>query len=62
MIEHTVGNVFVVAASNKIGVVSNFKTVSLDQVDALVTDEKGAEIVKQMEIPESLEIIVATNI
>ncbi len=61
MIEHTVGKVYVVAASNKIGVVSNFKTVSLDQVDALVTDGKGAEIVQQMEIPESLEIIVATN-
>ncbi len=57
-----VGKVYVVAASNKIGgVVSNFKTVSLDQVDALVTDGKGAEIVQQMEIPESLEIIVATN-
>ncbi len=61
MIEHTVGKVLVVATSNKIGVVSNFKTVSLDQVDALVTDEKGAEILTQMEIPEGLEILVATE-
>ena len=61
MIEHTVGTVIVVASSNKIGVVSNFKTVSLDQVDALVTDEMGADLVKQMEIPEDLQIIVATT-
>ncbi|MPN45859.1 hypothetical protein SDC9_193434 [bioreactor metagenome] len=61
MIEHTVGRVIVVASSNKIGVVSNFKTVSLDLVDALVTDEMGADLVKQMEIPEDLQIIVATT-
>jgi len=60
MIEHTVGTVIVVAAANKIGVVSNFKTVGLDQVDVLVTDEKGGEIVKQMEIPEGLAIQIAT--
>jgi len=60
MIEHTVGTVFVVAASNKIGVVSNFKTVSLDQVDVLVTDEKGGDMVNQMEIPEGLKIVIAT--
>ena len=61
MIEHTVGTVIVVAAANKIGVVSNFKTVGLDQVDVLVTDEKGGEIVKQMEIPEGLAIQIATT-
>ncbi len=61
MIEHTVGTVVVVASSNKIGVVSNFKTVGLDQVDVLVTDEKGGEIVKQMEIPEGLAIQIATT-
>ncbi len=61
MIEHTVGMVIVVAASNKIGVVSNFKTVGLDQVDVLVTDERGGEIVKQMEIPEDLAIQIATT-
>ncbi|MGE4584583.1 MAG: DeoR/GlpR family DNA-binding transcription regulator [Sphaerochaeta sp.] len=61
MIEHTVGTVIVVAACNKIGVVSNFRTVGLDQVDVLVTDEKGGDIVKQMEIPEGLEIIIATQ-
>ena len=59
MIRHTAGKVIVVAAANKIGVVSNYKTVSLEDVDVLVTDEKGAELVNQMEISDDLSIVVA---
>ncbi len=59
MIEHTVGKVIVVAASNKIGVVSNFKTTSLDRVDVLVTDKKGGELIEQMETTEGLTIVIA---
>jgi DeoR family fructose operon transcriptional repressor len=59
MIKHTAGKVIVVAAANKIGVVSNYKTVSLEDVDILVTDEKGAELVSQMEISDDLSIVVA---
>ncbi len=59
MIEHTVGKVIVVATSNKIGVVSNFKTTSLDRVDILVTDRKGGQLMEQMVIPEGLTIVIA---
>lgn len=61
MIEHTVGTVIVVATSNKIGVVSNFKTTSLDRVDVLVTDAKGGELIQQMETPEGLAIVIANQ-
>lgn len=61
MIEQTVGTVIVVAAANKIGVVSNFRTIGLDRVDRLVTDEAGGAIVGQMEIPVDLEIVIATT-
>ncbi|HQB54926.1 MAG TPA: DeoR/GlpR transcriptional regulator, partial [Sphaerochaeta sp.] len=59
MIKHTAGTVIVVATANKIGVVSNYKTVSLEDVDVLVTDEKGAELVNQMEISDDLSIVIA---
>ncbi|WP_320128292.1 DeoR/GlpR family DNA-binding transcription regulator [uncultured Sphaerochaeta sp.] len=59
MIEHTVGKVIVVACGNKIGVVSNFKTVSLDRVDVLVTDQNGGHIIEQMETPEGLQVLIA---
>jgi DeoR family fructose operon transcriptional repressor len=61
MIAQTVGSVIVVATANKIGVVSNFRTVGLDQVDILVTDERGGQIVEQMEIPEDLQLVIATT-
>ena len=61
MIEQTVGSVIVVAAANKIGVVSNYRTIGLDQVDILVTDQEGGDIVSQMEIPGDLSIIIATT-
>lgn len=61
MVEQTVGEVIVVAAANKIGVVSNFRTIDLDGVDTLITDEAGGTIVQQMEIPEDLSIVIATT-
>ncbi len=61
MIEQTVGAVIVVAAANKIGVVSNYRTIGLEEVDVLVTDQEGGDIVSQMEIPAGLSILVATT-
>ncbi|MCK9547413.1 MAG: DeoR/GlpR family DNA-binding transcription regulator [Sphaerochaeta sp.] len=61
MIEQTVGSVIVVAAANKIGVVSNFRTVGLEEVDVLVTDQDGGDIVNQMEIPKNLAIVIAAT-
>lgn len=58
MIENTVGKVIVVAAGNKIGVVSNFKTVELDHIDTLVTDEAGGRLLAEDAIG-TLEVIVA---
>lgn len=59
MIEHTVGEVIVVAAGNKIGVVSNFRTVPTDRVDVLVTDRSGGRILEQMEVREGLRVLIA---
>ncbi len=58
MIEKTVGKVIVVAAGNKIGVVSNFKTVGLDHIDTLVTDEAGGHLLAE-DATGALEVIVA---
>jgi len=61
MIEQTVGKVIVVATANKIGVVSNYRTIGLEEVDVLVTDPKGGDIITQMEIPKDLAIVIATT-
>lgn len=58
MIEKTVGKVIVVAAGNKIGVVSNFKTVGIDHIDTLVTDETGGRLLSE-DTTGNLEIVVA---
>ncbi len=58
MIGNTVGQVIVVAAGNKIGVVSNFKTVGIDRVDTLVTDEAGGALL-QGEDTGNVRVIVA---
>jgi DeoR family fructose operon transcriptional repressor len=60
MIEKTVGTVIVVAAGNKIGVVSNFKTVGLDHIDVLITDESGGKLLAE-DATGNLEVIVATD-
>lgn len=60
MIEKTVGPVIVVATGNKIGVVSNFKTVAVDAIDVLVTDLAGGQMLSQRELSElGIEMIVA---
>ncbi len=59
MIEHSVGAKIVVATENKIGVVSNFKTTSIDKIDILVTDEKGGNLLKNTEISKQLQVLIA---
>ncbi len=61
MIERTQGKVIVVADSSKLGVVSNFVSASIDQVDILVTT-KGVneEFIAQLE-EEGIEIIIAPS-
>ena len=39
MVEHTMGQIIVVADHNKWGVVSNFQIAAIDEIDILVTDE-----------------------
>ncbi len=52
MIERTVGSVIVVADGNKIGVISNFVTASVDSVDIIITDEAGGRILNSRELQE----------
>ncbi|MDD3366123.1 MAG: DeoR/GlpR family DNA-binding transcription regulator [Sphaerochaetaceae bacterium] len=60
MIERTVGKVIVVATSNKIGVLSNFSTVESQNIDVLVTDSGGLELLAQEELDEKgIELIIA---
>ncbi|MFA7370627.1 MAG: DeoR/GlpR family DNA-binding transcription regulator [Sphaerochaetaceae bacterium] len=60
MIERTVGKVIVVAASHKIGVLSNFSTVDATHIDILVTDEGGRKLLSLAELKEKgIELIIA---
>ncbi|MDD4258632.1 MAG: DeoR/GlpR family DNA-binding transcription regulator [Sphaerochaetaceae bacterium] len=60
MIERTVGKVIVVAAGNKIGVVSNFRTVGVEEIDTLVTDSTGGNMLSSEELAAlGIELIVA---
>lgn len=52
MIEKTVGKIIVVADSSKIGVVSNFKTVDVREVDYVVTDRKAEGILSRKELEQ----------
>ncbi|MFA7108523.1 MAG: DeoR/GlpR family DNA-binding transcription regulator [Sphaerochaetaceae bacterium] len=58
MIEKTIGRVTVVATGNKIGLISNYKTVATDKVDTIITDRKGGEILKTLGDTD-LKIIIA---
>ena len=58
MIEKTIGRVTVVATGNKIGILSNYKTVDTEKVDEIITDVKGAEILKALGDTD-LNIIIA---
>ncbi len=53
MIEKTVGSVIVVAASSKIGVISNFKTADLKKIDYLITDRGAGHILSEEELHQA---------
>lgn len=60
MIERTVGKVIVVATGNKIGVVSNFRTVGIEDIDILVTDAAGGKLLSREELADkNIELIIA---
>ncbi len=60
MIERTVGPVIVVATGNKIGVVSNYVTVGIDEIDVLITDVGGKKMLSMKEIVErEIELVIA---
>lgn len=60
MIEKTVGPVIVVAAGNKMGVVSNFKTVGVDRIDRVVTDRSAANFLSESELQKAgVELTIA---
>lgn len=62
MIEKTVGDVFVVADSNKMGVISNFKTVSVDKISHLVTDSGAKEFLSEIELEKAgIKLILADS-
>lgn len=52
MIERTVGEVIVVTTGNKIGVLSNFSTVATSEIDTLITDTAGGELLTTEELTE----------
>ena len=59
MIEHTKGQVIIVADHSKWGMVSNFQVASLDEIDKLVTDEAiGASAVESL-ATHSVESMIA---
>lgn len=50
MISRTIGNVICLASSNKIGVISNYKTADIDQISMLITDEKSRKLLDQKQL------------
>lgn len=60
MIERTVGAVIVVATGNKIGVVSNFRTVGIEDIDILITDAGGGKLLSRQEfVDRDIELVIA---
>ncbi len=59
MIEHTKGQVIIVADHSKWGVVSNFKVAGLDEIDKLVTDEAIDELAIESLRAHSVESLIA---
>lgn len=60
MIERTVGSVIVTASSSKMGVVSNFKTTSVDKIDYLVTDTGAGDFVTEQELQKAgIQLVLA---
>ncbi len=61
MIDRTLGKVIVVADSNKIGVVSNFKTVSVDRIHCFITDRGGSEFLENGEMEKAGITLLVTE-
>jgi DeoR family fructose operon transcriptional repressor len=60
MIERTVGKVIVVATGNKIGVVSNYVTASIDEIDVLITDESSKRLLSVKDFAQKkIELVIA---
>jgi DeoR family transcriptional regulator, fructose operon transcriptional repressor len=59
MIEHTKGQVIVVADHSKWGAVSNFPVASMDEVDKLVTDDGFSKQARKDVAEYSVEVLVA---
>jgi DeoR/GlpR family transcriptional regulator of sugar metabolism len=63
MIERTVGTVIVTASSSKMGVVSNFKTTSVDKIDYLVTDPAARDFLTEQELQKAgIQLVIADKI
>ena len=60
MIDKTVGKVIVVAASSKMGIVSNFKTASVERIDCLVTDRAAEDFLTDQELQKAgIQLVIA---
>ena len=60
MIDKTVGKVIVVAASSKMGIVSNFKTASVERIDCLVTDRAAGDFLTDQELQKAgIQLVIA---
>jgi len=60
MIERTVGPVIVVATGNKIGVVSNYVTARIDEIDVLITDESSKKMLFEKDFAQrKIELVIA---
>lgn len=60
MIDKTVGKVIVTAASNKMGVVSNFKTAPVEKIDVLVTDPAAEDFLTDQELQKAgIRLVIA---
>lgn len=53
MIEKTVGEVIVVAANNKMGVVSNFRTAAVASINYIVTDAAASDFLTDVEMQKA---------
>ncbi len=60
MIDKTVGKVIVVAASSKMGIVSNFKTAPVEKIDTLVTDGAANDFLTELELQKAgIDLVIA---
>ncbi len=60
MIEHTKGQIIVVADHSKWGVVSNFQVATVDEIDLLITDERFEPAAVEELAAHAVEVQMAT--